>query len=439
MRIRAAAPLLVSFSFLALTGSAHGATVAAGEAQSCGITAGALTCWGADSSMGALGTGALIDDTATPQPVAGGGAGATDVDYSFTGGGTGTTGCAVINGGVRCWGQGNEGQLGNGTSGNATSATPVAVTGLESGATHVSVSTNHACAVQNGAARCWGNGGFGKLGDDTDEDRLTPVTPLGLGSGVTDIATGRAHTCAIQAGVVMCFGTNQSGALGRDATAQNYNIPVAMEGQPGPAVAISAGTNQTCMANTSGAAYCFGSNANGSLGSGSTETHDQDAQPVSGLGSGVTDLASQVQSNCAVKDGGGFCWGVGTNGQLGNGADANSNVPVAVQGLTGVSSIATGFGHACATASGGQYCWGSNPHFELGTTSVGESAVPVKVSGPAAVPDPAACAKAEKKLEKAKKKLKKLKQNDNVKPKALKKAKKKVKKAKKAKKEACAA
>ncbi len=253
--------------------------MATGEAQSCGIFAGALKCWGADGAVGALATGVFrTDDTPDPQPVAGGGAGVTDVDFSYTGGGTGTTGCAVINGGAFCWGQGNEGQFGNGTSGNVTSATPVPVTGLESGVTHVSVATNHACAVQNGAARCWGNGGFGKLGDGDDDDRLTAVTPIGLESGVTDITAANAHTCAIQAGVVMCFGSNHLNALGRDVTGGNNDIPVAMEGQPGPAVEIVAGGSNNCMINTSGAAYCFGSNSGGLLGSGSTES-EQPGRP----------------------------------------------------------------------------------------------------------------------------------------------------------------
>ncbi len=107
-------------------------------------------------------------------------------------------------------------------------------------------------------------------------------------------------------------------------------------------------------------------------------------------------------------------------------------MPVGVQGLTGLTSIAVGNGHSCATASDGKYCWGSNQHFELGTdTSTGEFPLPVQVS------DPAACAKAQTKLEKAEKKLKKLKKKENASPKAIKKAKKAVKEAKAAVKEAC--
>lgn len=429
--------LALAVALLAFAATAQAKTVAAGESQSCGIFAnGALKCWGSDSSNGALGTGTTRDDTPDPQPVAGMASGVTDVDYSVTGGG-GTTGCAIVNGAARCWGNNNLGQFGNGTDGNSSPA-PVPVTGLGSGVTEISVSGGHACAVQNGAAKCWGSGSYGKLGVDNDADQLTPVTPIGLEGGVTDITTGTSHTCAIQSTVVKCWGDEGSGGLGRPVITNN-EIPLAVEDQPFPAAEIAAGYRTSCMSTVGGAAYCWGSNSDGKLGTGNNDSGGTDPRPVVGLGSGVTDISGKSAHFCAVKSGTGFCWGRGTNGQLGNGAGTSSNAPVAVQSLIGVTSIDAGNNHSCASIGSSQYCWGTNGRNQLGipVAEASSSLVPVNVGGSDPPPDGRACKKAERKLDQATKELKRL-QKKGASKKKIKKAKEAKKKAKAQVRKACA-
>ncbi|MFT4036309.1 MAG: hypothetical protein QM679_12115, partial [Patulibacter sp.] len=72
--------------------------------------------------------------------------------------------CAVKDdGSVWCWGGGDYGQLGNGSTSDSSS--PVAVSGL-SDAVSVSAGDYHSCAVRSGGSvACWGNGYYGQLGN----------------------------------------------------------------------------------------------------------------------------------------------------------------------------------------------------------------------------------------------------------------------------------
>src|SRR5690606_5192104 len=107
---------------------------------------------------------------------------------------------------------------------------------------------------------------------------------------------------------------------------------------------------------------------------------------VSGLGNRVATLAAGNAHTCALTIAGGVnCWGINSNGQLGNDGDVLSPVPIAVAELaSGVEAVATGSLHTCAvTRAGGAKCWGNNEFGQLGDGSDGDHATPAPVSGPA--------------------------------------------------------
>ncbi|MFM8305018.1 MAG: RCC1 domain-containing protein [Actinomycetota bacterium] len=180
-------------------------------------------------------------------------------------------GCAVtVTGGAACWGGNLSGQLGDGGS-EASSSVPVAVAGLGSGVVAVAVGDSFSCALSNvGAVSCWGSGANGRLGSGGTGNSPTPTGVTGLGSGVRAISLGGDHACALlSVGEVRCWGRNHVGQLGNLSIADSAVPVTAISGSPLPVVAISAGRDHTCAVHASGAASCWGSNADGKAGIGS--------------------------------------------------------------------------------------------------------------------------------------------------------------------------
>ena len=106
--------------------------------------------------------------------------------------------CALLTGGaIKCWGDNDYGQLGDGTTTDST--TPVDVSGIST-ATILALGGSHSCALLTGGAiKCWGRNVNGELGNGTTTDRTTPVDVSGI-STATSIALGYEHSCAVLTG-----------------------------------------------------------------------------------------------------------------------------------------------------------------------------------------------------------------------------------------------
>ena len=344
------------------------ANVAAGGSHSCGLTKyGGVRCWGGNTA------GQVGDETSTTAQTA--------VDVSeLTGGvlvvsGGVYTNCALTtSGGVKCWGYGLNGELGNGVKTN--NPNPVTAIGLGRSTAAVSVGGSHACAlVAGGAVKCWGANFATNYG-------ATPVVVPTLSSGVVAISVGENHSCALTGiGGVKCWGYNASGQLGNGLVSDS-STPVAVNGLTSGVVRISAGFNHTCALSTTSGVLCWGANDLGQLGNGTT-TGSPVPVPATGLMSGVVAIsAGRPAHTCALTSSGGAkCWGSNFAGQLGNNSTVDSWVPVDVSGFTsGLVTVAAGGYHSCAlTTSGSVKCWGSNVAGTLGIGGSSNSLMPADV------------------------------------------------------------
>jgi hypothetical protein len=327
--------------------------VSAGDLHTCArASAGGVKCWGNNDS-GELGDGTTTDRP-TPVDVSGLTSGVAAVTAAK---GQDYTCARTSAGGVKCWGANDFGQLGDGTT--RERRVPVDVSGLTSGVAEVAAA-GHTCALTSaGGVKCWGSNEEGELGDGTTTERHTPVDVSGLTSGVAAISAGAGHhTCALtRAGGVKCWGNNDIGQLGQVCRTP-CTTPVDVSGLTSGVAAISAGAFHTCALTSAGGVKCWGSITDG-----------RTPVDVSGLTSGVAAISAGAGHTCALTSAGGVkCWGANINGQLGDGTTKVRHTPVNVFGLMrGVAAISAGGQHTCAlTSGGGVKCWGNNYSGQLG-------------------------------------------------------------------------
>ncbi|HEX6315275.1 MAG TPA: Ig-like domain-containing protein [Gemmatimonadaceae bacterium] len=240
---------------LATVKSERFAMVSAGSNHACALNlTGRAFCWGNDE-RGQLGDNRTINST-TPIPIAD-----STLTFTMISAGDRHTCGVTTNGNAYCWGEGNNGQLGNGAG--VASSIPVLVGGIAF--TSVSAGRLHTCGVStSGTVHCWGANSLGQLGNGGSSPQLSPITVPGL-AGVSAISAGDDHTCAIAGGAVRCWGSSSWGQVG-DGNASPHTVfaPVLVPGIE--AATISAGVEHTCAMSTAGQAMCWGSNRWGALG-----------------------------------------------------------------------------------------------------------------------------------------------------------------------------
>jgi len=370
------------------TGVSSAAAVDAGSFHTCALLQdGTVRCWGLNDS-GQLGDGSTTNSS-TPVAVAGVGGAA-----AVTGGGFHT--CARFpDGTLECWGRNDSGQLGDPATTSFSSVTPVRVTGITT-AIAVTAGGFHTCALlQDGTVRCWGENDFGQLGNGTADPvagtpstfNPTPVTVSGITTAVA-ISAGGWHTCALlRDGTVQCWGQNTYGQLGDGATV----APSAPSRSPTPvtvtgittAIDIEAGISHTCALLRDGTLQCWGRNDAGRLGNGTT-ANSSTPTTVSGITPAA--VAPGAEHTCArFQDGTVRCWGDNNWGQLGNNSavGATSTTPsTAVTGITTATAASSGAEHTCAVLQGGfVQCWGRNTDGRLGDGTTTNAFTPVTVVG----------------------------------------------------------
>ena len=361
-------------------------TSATGRGVVCGIIDAQAWCWDWNDN-GQLGDGTTTDSS-TPVKVtraAGVLEGKVDTDIAIGNAHT----CSVSSGEVYCWGDNDQGQLGNGTQ--TDSSVPIKVTGLPGVATQVVATDKTTCAIVSGDVWCWGQNDYGELGIGVTGRRTSPVKAnvIGTSTGltVTQLATTplAKNVCAIAGDRAYCWGRNALGQLGDNSTTQRLS-PVAVytggvlgtktvtDIATGGAPAGTLLERGTTCAVADGDVYCWGANSYGQLGIGSTSTSSiVPVKITSGLTAGaVTDVAVGYSSGCALANNVVKCWGYNAEGQVGDGTTTQRTSPVpitvAAPGLQGktITDLTAGVNRGCVVASGITYCWGRNAEGQIG-------------------------------------------------------------------------
>lgn len=299
-------------------------TVVAGDIHSCALTnVGAVTCWG-NSGSGQVGNGSFADSNKVPVPVTGLSSDVVLLSAGYF------HNCAKRSAGyVYCWGNNSKGQLGIGSTVNQ--ATPAYLSDLGTVTTRLASGGMHSCVViTDRRVKCWGNNDYGQLGDGSTANKSTSVSVPNL-NGVDSLSLGQSHSCALTTtGGVKCWGQDVHGNLGDDAGFVSKSVPVDVAGLSAGVTSLAAGGAHTCAV-AFGTLKCWGYDYHGQLGDDEPNYSKATPTPVLCMDSGVSEVSAGYQHTCAKMASGLMkCWGNNQNGQLGDGTTTIRRTPVDV-------------------------------------------------------------------------------------------------------------
>lgn len=328
--------------------------------------------WG-DNQDAELGDGTTSSPRSSPLPIAQAGPGSFT---SLAAGGNHACGLTIL-GESYCWGDNLYGQVGEGSFTIQPFLTPQRVS-IGTPLVSLAAGAGHTCGLTaSGIAYCWGDNTFGQLGTGNFTSANTPQL-VSMPSGVTfvGVAAGRNHSCGMtSAGAAYCWGYNFSGQLGIGTTS-DASSPQAVSMPSGVTFTrLGLGGYQSCGLTSSGAAYCWGRNADGQLGDGSITDKTTPTAVTMPSGASFTSLAAGERFTCGLTSADiAYCWGNNTLGSVGVGnLSSPIMTPQAVSVPAGVAfvSIAAGSAHACGlSSSGAAYCWGDNVDGQLGLGTI---------------------------------------------------------------------
>jgi alpha-tubulin suppressor-like RCC1 family protein len=260
--------------------------------------------------------------------------------------------------------------------------------------------------IQDGTAYCWGYDDAGQVGDGPGAQAnchlqigagpdysfldipCASIQPVAGNFKFRSLAVGGFTACGVtDGGTAYCWGANQYGQLGSAGTGERCTVlvdaiaplmhefpcatsPAAVEGGH-TFTKIAAGLTSTCALTTEGAAYCWGDNTLGQLGDG---TNLSSAVPVLVSG-GLTfrNVAVSATGACGITLADrAYCWGGDRFGQIGDGLGSDlcgdgpeitrapcRTTPTPVAGDLRFAMLSIADSHSCGVTTGGTgYCWG---------------------------------------------------------------------------------
>ena len=362
------------------TGCVNGSTLAAGRSWSCAtFSNGSARCWGSNAS-GQLGTGDTMPSISPREVVELSDAQRIFANFGHT--------CALRAGKIAsCWGENDRGQLGDGTTAGRTQPVPVILDSVD----QIAVGLAHTCVRSGDRLYCWGFNDSGQLGFGDLVHRTQPtLLPTKTTGDVVDVAVGVSHTCAVQlGGSVLCWGYNdqgQAGAPGANGGGEDRMLTPVTVPSVDNAVKVALGHAHSCAITTAGKVRCWGWNAFGQLGDGGFSSRSQPLFVIDDSGADlddVTRLVAGAKRTCAIReDGAAFCWGDNTLGSLGSGptpAETTHATRVTALGEENVIDVAVGEDHTCFLGPTRIRCVGENQQGQLGDGSTAASTSGVDV------------------------------------------------------------
>lgn len=290
--------------------------------------------------------------------------------------------CGITTAGFAyCWGRGASGRLGDGASVDRTFPTPVASARRF---LDLTIGRDHTCgrAASSADTYCWGSNFTGQLGTGGPQGAEPEPTAVVGGHAFDRVIAGSFFTCGVTAqSEAYCWGSNQDGTLG-DGTSDSWSTaPRRVAGQL-RFREVSGGNGHACGVTSASDAYCWGGvNQYGALGDGTTTPRTLPTAVVGGIS--FANVSAGGAFSCGLDNGGSaWCWGYNEDGRVGDGTFVSRDAPVPVAGGMQFTSLESRVIHTCAlTSAGTAWCWGRNTFGNLGDGTTANRNQPTPVAG----------------------------------------------------------
>lgn len=264
---------------------------------------------------------------------------------------------------VLCWGDNDNGQLGDQTTDDRTLEAPAQVLGLPESPVRLFAGSHGTCAqLEDGAVWCWGRvPGVG--------DTVLEPTAIPLFRDAIHVDMGRSHACRQERdGTMGCWGSDSHGQLGDGPPLgpdAGVDAPVVPLGLEAGIRHFTSAMHQTrdpyvCAIERAGSTYCWGANDMAALGLG--EGMGPEPTPLELPIGPAIDIASVHDRTCAIlEEGDVYCWG-GLQDLVGGGLKDGTDVPTRVPlSRPNPVQVIAGGAEACARFEDGVVgCWWGN-------------------------------------------------------------------------------
>lgn len=346
---------------------------------------------------GACNNGTCTDDEpdAGPEPMP---------DAGTDGGTVGCSGDADCTGGTchdrvccfGCWDgsrcQGGESGGACGSAGGACSTCAVSETcasGTCISGDPVSLSLSPVTTYVRGGTRLWSGGTNmgsqrGQLESATSNVFSRQMTSIAF----IDVAAAQLATCGIDtSGALYCWGSNAPGLLGIGSG--DFTMQASMPQRAGTDTwrDVVAGNAHFCAIREDERVLCWGANGDGRLGVPGSSRLEPTEIDAGGTWRAVS--PADVHT-CGIRtDGTLHCWGDAGSGRLGVAGAISGHLPQQVGSGSDWIAVSAGVEHTCAIrgagSSGALFCWGTQEFGRLGdgvSTGVAETPVPIDSTRP---------------------------------------------------------
>lgn len=291
-------------------------------------------------------------------------------------------------GNIYGWGANNAGQLGIGTLNSQSSPAAVLAAIFETNKSFSQVmpslyaytgSTVFGVEGSTGNIYSWGNNSGGQLGNNTTNTVAVGIGSVSGGRSFSSVITSLDGTMALaieaSTGNAYAWGNNFYGGLGNNSTVYASSPVSVVGGRSFRQIFVGGGASiytAYAIEGSTGNAYCWGYGNNGQLGNGAGANSSSPTSVLGGRSFTRIFALSSTAFGIEGSTGNLYAWGQNNIGQLGNGTTTNSNSPVAVYAadtLVAKSFRQVTAGYAIEASTGNLFSWGSNTYGQLGNNS----------------------------------------------------------------------